>query len=473
MRAKTCCGTIITMALFLMLTLAPRAGAQAPRLVAGQAWSPSAIATPATRQTAEGVALAGNGTATCCGGWQYVFEGIQPGQAYRIRAHAEHKGLGSARDALVAITLWDRWDPKQAATGEKSWNYLFPKPASEHGLDFENTIVAPEGASRLTVRYSFRWSKDGSSEWTKPVVEPVELPRKKPVKICVITKPSRPRDQHVKIEPLAAGLGLAKDVADSVDLWGSLALKACESHPQLIVTPEVAIGGKNAIDGAVEVPGPATRPFEKIAREHNVYLVLGMRQREAGAYYNICALVAPSGKVEGIYRKVHLATSEGLSGLTAGDSFPVFQTAIGRIGCLICMDTMIPESSRMLMVGGADIICLPIMGDLRADRWTAGPPIFSEDRWKALMRTRAIDNQVTMAIARNDGQGSCVIDRKGEIVAWNEGEREVIEATLPAADGYLSWDGGDVREVTTMLRRPHLYAPFVDEGNIQPFEKRN
>lgn len=51
------------------------------------------------------------------------------------------------------------------------------------------------------------------------------------------------------------------------------------------------IGGKGAIDGAVEVPGPATRPFEKIAREHNVHLVLGMRQREGGAYYNICALI--------------------------------------------------------------------------------------------------------------------------------------------------------------------------------------
>lgn len=182
-----------------LLAFVSAAHAQELKLESSQAWTPAAIASPVTKQTAEGVTLAGNGTPTCCGGFQYVFSGVQPGQAYRVRAHAEHKGLGSARDALVGLTQWDRWDPKQAGFSDKGWNYLFPKPASEHGLDFENTIVAPEGATRLTVRYAFRWSAQGSSEWTKPTVEPVAAPKKSPVKIAIITKPSRQRDQKVKI----------------------------------------------------------------------------------------------------------------------------------------------------------------------------------------------------------------------------------------------------------------------------------
>ncbi len=132
------------------------------------------------------------------------------------------------------------------------------------------------------------------------------------------------------------------------------------------------------------------------------------------------------------------------------------------------MDTTVCESARMLALGGAGIVCFPIMGDLRADRWSPGPPIYDEGRWKAIMRTRAIDNQVCMVVARNNVKGSCIINRKGDILAWNEGDREVITATLPAEDGYRLWNGGDFKEVTFMLRRPDLYGVYSDENNLGP-----
>ena len=137
------------------------------------------------------------------------------------------------------------------------------------------------------------------------------------------------------------------------------------------------------------------------------------------------------------------------------------------------MDTTVSESARMLALNGADIICFPIMGDLRADRFSPGPPIFQEGRWKAIMRTRALDNQVCMVVARNEAQGSCIIDRKGDILAWNEGGQEVIEATLPPEDGYRVWDGTDFREVTFLLRRPHLYGSYTNEATIAPLRGAN
>jgi predicted amidohydrolase len=178
--------------------------------------------------------------------------------------------------------------------------------------------------------------------------------------------------------------------------------------------------------------------------------------------------VADPGKVQGVHHKVHLATGEGFTGMSARKGFPVFDTAIGRVGCLICMDTTVCESARMLALGDADFICFPIMGDLRADRWSPGPPKYDEDAWKAIMRTRAIDNQVCMVIARNECRGSCIINRKGDILAWNDGKEEVIEATLPAEDGFRSWEGGDFRETTFLLRRPHMYGLYTDESNVGP-----
>ena len=42
--------------------------------------------------------------------------------------------------------------------------------------------------------------------------------------------------------------------------------------------------------------------------------------------------------------------------------------------------------------------------------------------------------------------------------------------TLPADDGYRIWNGGDFRETTFLLRRPHLYGAYTDENNQKPLK---
>ncbi|MCX8038801.1 MAG: carbon-nitrogen hydrolase family protein, partial [Candidatus Sumerlaeia bacterium] len=406
-------------------------------------WAPHPKAEPKTSREESGeVVIRGNGTPTCCGGWQFVFGGVRPEQAYRFRVRVQHSGLDNARDSLNVNVLWDRWQSSQADTGQRPWNYLLPKAVSDTVMEFENVIRAPEGAEALTVRYIFRWSEQGQSRWSPPQIELAELPERKPVKIAIVNV-TRTTAKRLKIESVADSKALGKDIAEGVDLYAALCLLACKEKPHLIVTPEVVIGGAKALEGSVDVPGPATAPFQKIAREHNVFIALGLWERDGDAFYNTVALISPDGGIAGRYRKVHLATSEGYSGVRAGNDFPVFDTAIGRLGAMICMDTTVEESTRMLALNGAEIICFPIMGDLRADRFTPGPPIYNESRWLAIMRTRAIDNQVVLAIARNNVQGSCIIDRKGDVLAWNEGDREGITATIPGDDGYRIWNGGD------------------------------
>ncbi|NOX53919.1 MAG: carbon-nitrogen hydrolase family protein [Planctomycetes bacterium] len=437
-----------------------------------EAWAPLPDAAPIVARSDDGrVTLRGNGTRLCCGGWQYVFSGVRGGKGYRFEVEVRHSGLDSPRDSLAVIVLWDRWKPTSYRSGKRLWNYAFPTFPSENTTRFSCVVPAPPNATHVTVRYVFRWSTSGSSHWTAPRITPASIPRRSATKICVVAETRQTADR-IPIRPLSAGKKLPADVARSVDLWGSLILKACEERPQLVVTPELVIAGQDFVKGAIRVPGPATEPFQKIARDHATHLVLGVRERDGDAIRNSAVLIGPDGQVQGVYRKVHLACSEQLSGLLPGDSFPVFDTQIGRIGCLICMDTTLSESARMLALGGADIICFPIMGDLRADRWSAGPPIFDEGRWRAIMRTRAIDNQVCMVVARNGVKGSCIINRKGDILAWNEGDREVITATLPAEDGYRVWNGGDFREITFMLRRPQLYRIYSDPNNFGPLSPR-
>jgi predicted amidohydrolase/3',5'-cyclic AMP phosphodiesterase CpdA len=470
--ARAGCEGAYRLVTFQPLQNAPSANSAEPQAAASvvfnrsETWTPDPHATPHTSRSPDNeYVIEGNGTRTCCGGWQFVYGGVRGGQAYRLRAKVRHQRLENTRDSLVAIVLWGTWTPDASRSGTKPWNYLIPKFTASDSTDFEAVVKAPPDATVMTIRYAFRWSIHGKSQWSAPQIEETVATERQPVRVCVVTQTRQTRER-IAVERFSQGSDLPADVAQSVDLWASLVKAACQRKPHLIVTPEIAVSGPRLVEGAVTVPGPATAPFERLAREHGVHLILGVRQREGDAIYNSAVLIGPPGKVLGIYHKVHLATGEGLSGTSPGNSFPVFDTSIGRIGCQICMDTTVCESARMLALQGADFICFPVMGDLRADRWSPGQPIFNEDRWKAIMRTRAIDNQLCMVVARNSAQGSCIIDRKGDILAWNEGDQEIIEATVPGADGYRMWDGGDFREITFLLRRPHLYQAYTDESRV-------
>ncbi len=137
-------------------------------------------------------------------------------------------------------------------------------------------------------------------------------------------------------------------------------------------------------------------------------------------------------------------------------------TGVGRVGSNICMDSSAAESARMIGLHGADFLVLPIMGDHRASVWQPGTPQLDEDRWRCIQRTRAMDNQLCMVVARNMSVGSCIIDRSGEVLAWNDGTQDVIAADVARDDGYRKWNGLCFRQVNWRQRRPHLYGAYGD-----------
>lgn len=425
-------------------------------------WAPHPKAAPRAERNAQGghcpkVVISANGTRTCAGGWQWRYGGVTAGETYQMQTTVSHDGIDCVRDALCCTAYWGALELEDHRNKNNvPADYLLPESVKAGILRFSRTVTAREGAEDLTIRCAFRWSAKGRSVWTAPQIRTARPAKRRPVKVCVATGHANSR--RAKFE----------SVQDNVKFYSRLCEMASAARPDLIVLPEIALQwgvAGSSLDLAVPVPGPETRAFSEIARRRKLRILLGVEERDGDAVHNSAVLIGPKGRIEGKYHKVHLAVSEGLSGVLPGDSFPVFETDIGRIGCNICMDSSAAESSRMVGLNGADFLLLPIMGDHRADRWTAGSPIFNESRWKAIMRTRAMDNQLCMVVARNTAQGSCIIDRKGDILAWNEGDQDFICATVALEDGYRVWNGGCFRDVNWMQRRPHLYQPFVDEAN--------
>lgn len=423
-------------------------------------WAGHPAAMPLTERNGDLLATVANGTRTCAGGWQLSYSGATPGQTYRITWSAAFRDLAHPRDSLRCKAYWGTMDPASAqvrANHVQAWTYLIPELNGDR-IMFSGTLTAPEGANPLTLRCTFRWSVRGDAAWHLPAISKADAPETQPVKIAVVT--GRAGSRQKKFET----------IQDNIDHYLPLCEAACQAeHPDLVVLPEVALQwnlSAHALDCAVPLPGPETEPFSRLAQQYHTRVLLGLFERDGDAVFNTAALLGPDGAIEGRYHKVHLAVGgESESGILAGETFPVFHTGIGRIGCNICMDSSAAESARMIGLNGADFLLLPIMGDHRADRWSRGGPVFSEDRWKAIMRTRAIDQQLCLVAARNQTQGSCIVNRKGDFLAWNEGDRDYITATVHLDDGFQTWNAGCFRGVNWMQRRPHVYGAFVDEAN--------
>ena len=425
-------------------------------------WHPHPDAAPLTGTDDDHLTLSANGTRTCAGGWQLTYSGVEAGAAYRMQVEVDYEGIPVPGDTLQCKVLWYQADPHQENT-RGPWVYLVPQPAGANRLCFSGLFQAPEKAQQLSLRCTFRWSQEGTSRWSSPLIEPAPLPQTRPVRIAVATGQT-----HAHPGPSVTS------IQDNIDFYAPLCERAGAEGAELILLPEIALQWRlsgSPLDLAVPAPGPESEIFAHIARRHRCRILLGLLEREGDAVYNTALLLDPDGHIEGRYRKVHLAVGgESESGILPGDGFPVFATDIGRIGCNICMDSSAAESARMVGLNGADILLLPIMGDHRADRWNLGPPVFNESRWQAIMRTRAIDNQLCLVVARNSSQGSCIVDRSGDFLAYNDGTRDFIAATLPAEDGYLTWNGACFRQINWMQRRPQLYGAYVEPDKVGSLE---
>jgi predicted amidohydrolase len=426
-----------------------------------ETWAPHPKAAPLTERSGETFAIAANGTRTCVGGWQLSYSGAVPGTAYAIRVKVRFSDVDEWRDRLQCVAYWGDIpaDERRRRNGDVvEWDYLLPEPDGDEDVTFGRIFTAPEGTDRLNVRFTFRWTTEGSSDWTLPEIEVVEA-ESWPAASTIVVATGR-RD---------AFKGVKRTIEGNLDYYAALCEKACEqATPDLVLLPEIAVQyGVNGspIDLAVPVPGPESERFAEIARSRGVRILLGIIEREEDAVYNSAVLIGPDGGIEGTYRKVHLAVGGEMdSGILPGESFPVFETEMGRIGCNICMDSSAAESSRMIGLNGADFLLLPIMGDHRA--WHPENHTWDAERFRGIMQTRALDNQLCIVVAVNRGEGSCIIDRTGHVLAWNDGTEDVIAATVDLDDGFRPSSKGCYRGVNWMQRRPHVYGAFVDRENM-------
>ena len=227
--------------------------------------------------------------------------------------------------------------------------------------------------------------------------------------------------------------------------------------PDLIALPEVTypgyfLGTDDLATRDVLPPAEAAQRFSDKARQHGVYIAVGLAMdAPGGRYTNAAALFGRDGSLVGRYDKSFLWHFD-TRWFEQGCAYPVFETDIGRIGMLICADGRLPEIARSLTLNGAQIIL-----DLTA--WVSGgrnSAELSTTQITHLMRARAAENGVWVACADKSGieaesivyaGQSCFINPRGEIVATlGPDEDAALVYDVPVADATLPIE-----------RRPEMY----------------
>ena len=234
-------------------------------------------------------------------------------------------------------------------------------------------------------------------------------------------------------------------------------------------------------DLAEPIPGPSTERLSAIAREEKVVVIASLfERRAAGLYHNTAAVLQRDGSLAGLYRKMHIPDDPLYYEkfyFTPGDlGFKAFDTAVGKIGTLVCWDQWYPEGARLTALQGANLLFYPTaIGWHPAEKEQFGHAQY--EAWQTIQRAHAIANGVYVAAVNRVGHehgdvrgnraegpglefwgGSFLADPFGRVIAKAAHDKE--EILVGEIDLHLL---EDTRRNWPFLRdrRIDAYAPIV------------
>lgn len=201
----------------------------------------------------------------------------------------------------------------------------------------------------------------------------------------------------------------------------------------LIVLPEAAhrgFGGVAALSGDAEaLDGPFVTMIHHAARRGGAVVVAGMFEQSGtpGRPFNTTVVVGPEG-LRGVYRKVHLYDALGFeesTGITPGgtdaDNVVVTEVAGWRVGVQTCFDLRFPETTRRLVLAGADVLVV-------GAAWLSGPN--KVEQFDVLTKARANESTAYLVAAAQPAPRYCghsrIVDPRGSLLVETDATSEAI-----------------------------------------------
>lgn len=222
------------------------------------------------------------------------------------------------------------------------------------------------------------------------------------------------------------------------------------------------------LDLAVDSESDYIRHFTALARELGLAIAVTYLQKWNPSPRDAVSIISRSGEIVLTYAKVHTCDfTPSEASLTPGEDFPVctLDTRAGpvKVGCMICYDRELPESARILMLNGAEVILVP-------NAWQIDPPRADQ------LKTRAFENAVAVAMTN---YASLPFD--GNSLAYDAAGNSLVDP-ITAGGEKVQIARINLRELReyrkntiwgNAFRRPRKYKALISEPVEPVFEREN
>ena len=237
--------------------------------------------------------------------------------------------------------------------------------------------------------------------------------------------------------------------------------------PELVHTPYFPREeSPSHFDLALDGGHPYFSKFQTLAKETASVIVFPhFEKRAVGIYHNTVAVFDTNGALAGTYRKSHIPDDPGFYEkfyFHPGDTgMRPINTALGRLGVLICWDQWFPEAARLMALGGADILIYPT-----AIGWDSTEPeaLYGAqlESWTISMQGHAVANGIYVAAVNRLGD-------EGHLKFWGR-------SFLAGPTGSIILDSGENEGMfkatidTAAMETQRRMWPFFRDRRIDQYE---
>lgn len=279
-------------------------------------------------------------------------------------------------------------------------------------------------------------------------------------------------------------MNATNNIEENIKLGIAYCKKCTEKQADIIVFPEMWSTGyyipKNKEElnqYAITVDSEYLKSFQKVAKEYKVSILITFLEKRNNNYYNSASLITINGEIAYTYRKVHTCDFGEEKVLTSGEDFYVYplETKNNKVivGTMICYDREFPESARILMLKGAELVLVPNACPLEINRISQ-------------LRGRAYENMIGIVTVNYPSSHE---DCNGHSNAFDgiaydgksEGSRDTLLFEAPSHEGIyiVNMPIEDIRNYRLVevhgnsYRRPQKYKPLIDEVVAWPFIRKD
>ena len=215
-------------------------------------------------------------------------------------------------------------------------------------------------------------------------------------------------------------------------------LEAKESGADIVCFPETCLFGwvnPDAHNRSHPIPGPDSDRLCVMAINHNIYICIGLAEKEGDRLYDSALLIDNRGNIILKHRKINILEELMSPPYTAGNDIKTVETEFGTIGMLICADSFENEILGRMKVQNPNIVLIPYGWANTEDSW----PGHTEQLRKTVRNTArelgcyVIGTDLVGEISHGPWKGlvyggsSVASDRHGEIIGQGrDRDRDVV-----------------------------------------------